>query len=202
MNHSSKKSIEAVVEIGSFDEPAPWLVSNNDFFYIRIYSGISDEEIGSVMLSACLLSSEDTIKETASETLKAFVSDEGFVLEGGLFFKENDEIKVGPGCCCGLEDWREWFNVPSGKVDMWTGHDPQSLIEINDGVIKIWNDREEKVENQSIEFTVEEMIEHLDKVEKDLNNFLFRLGQWVKNIAPEIEKRVVSHFAKSIDIRL
>jgi hypothetical protein len=196
------KSIEAIVDVGSFGGIAsPWIISKDEFGWVRIFAGISDDEIGSVMLSACRLSSEEVIKETALETLKAFGSDEGFVLEGGLLLKENGDIKVGPGCCGGLENWRDWLAVPSGIVDIWTGHDPQSLIEINEGVIKIWNDRENKDEKQSIEFGIEKMIRRLENVEKDLKDFLYRLGQWTENLAPELKKPVVRHFAKNIGIK-
>src|SRR6185369_11485837 len=117
MNQTSKKTIEAVVDIGSFDEPIPWTISKDEFFFVRLYPGINDEELGSVMLLACLLSSGEIIKEDPGDTLKAFVLNEGFVLEGGLQFKENDEIKVGLGCCSSLEDWSDWFDVPNGEVD-------------------------------------------------------------------------------------
>ncbi len=195
------KTIEAVIENCKFEEHQPWIISRNETAYIRLYAGIDDEEIGSVMLSACSLSSGEIIKETALETLNEFVANEGFVLEGGLLFKENDETKIIPGCCCGLEDWKEWLDVPSGKCGIWTGHDPESLIEINDGNIKIWQDRKNKNENQSIEFTVEEMFEKLKQVEKDLQNFLFRLKQWINHIEPSLEKEVIYHFAKNMNIK-
>lgn len=195
------KTIEAVIENCTFEKPQPWIISRNKTAYIRLYAGIRDEEIGSVMLSACSLSSGEIIKETALETLHEFIANEGFILEGGLLFKENDAIKVVPGCCCGLEDWQEWFDVPSGRCEIWTGHEPESLIEINDGNIKIWQDRQTKDENNSIEFTVEEMVEKLNQVEKDLQNFLFRLKQWINYIEPSLEKEVVYHFAKNLNIR-
>ncbi|HRH42501.1 MAG TPA: hypothetical protein PKY82_12815 [Pyrinomonadaceae bacterium] len=195
------KTIEAVIENSKFDKFLPWAASTIETNYIRLYSGTNDEEIGSIMLSACSLSNGELIKETGLERLKEFISNEGFVLAGGLVFKENEEIKVIPNCCCGLEDWNEWLNVPSGKCQIWTGHDPESLIEINDGKIKIWQDRKSKSEDQSIEFTIDEMFEKLQYVEKDLKNFLFRLGQWTRFIAPELEKQVVEHFAKNMNIR-
>ena len=198
MNQTSKKTIEAVLEKYDFDNFALWTVLKDAPYYIKLHAGINDEEIGLVMFGAC----HHSIKETASETLKEFVSNKGFVLEGGLLYRENDEIKVAPGCCCGLENWYEWLEVPNGRVNIWTGHDPESLIEINDGKIKIWQDSEKKDENKSIEFTVEEMIEKLQNVEKDMKDFLFRLGQWTKYIAPELEKRVVNHFAKNMNIKL
>jgi hypothetical protein len=195
------KTIEAVIENSRFEEPLPWVISVNETNYIRLFAGISDEEIGSVMLSACSLSSGEIIKDTAFETLKEFISDEGFILEGGLIFKENNEIKVVPGCCCGLENWHEWLGVPSGQCEIWTGHDPDSLVEINDGNIKIWQDINCKNEDQSIAFTVDEMFEKLKNVEKDLKDFLFRLSQWTRFITPEFEKQVVEHFAKNMSIK-
>jgi hypothetical protein len=192
------KTIKAVFEVGNIEDNSPWIISKNDSRYIRVYAEISDKEIGSVMLAAC----NNLIGQTASETLEAFVSDEGFILAGGLLFKENNEVKVVPNCCCGLEDWYQWLTVPNGRVDIWTGHDPESLIEIKDGKIKIWQDRETKDENKLIEFTVDELIEALRNVEKDLKDFLFRLAQWTKYIEPTFEKKVVYHFAKNMHIEI
>jgi len=203
MNQSSNKTIEAVVEIESFTAPPPWLILQElDSSYVRLHASISEEEIGSVMLRSCFGYSEPEFAGTASDTLETFVSDENFVLAGGLLFRENNEIKVVPNCCCGLEDWHQWLDVPNGICSIWTGHSPESLIEINDGKIKIWQDSERKEEKDSIEFTLDEMIEHLNRVEKDLKDFLFRLGEWTKNITPELEQRVVNHFAKNMNIKL
>ena len=212
MNRNSKKTIEAIVKVetGCFDDKVspPWIILKSDdwFTAVRIYSGISDEEIGLVMFAACLSSSvessDEIIKETASETLKAFVSDEGFVLSGGLEFKENGEVKVSPGCCGGLEGWNEWYDVPNGNTQIFTGHNPFSLVKIDDGKIKIWDDEENKNESPSIEFAVKEIIDNLRSIEKDLKDFLFRLGQWTKYLAPELEKQVVNHFAKNMNIEI
>src|ERR1043165_4075980 len=149
MSQTSKKTIEAIVDIGSFENAIPWTISKDKFFFVRLYPEITDEDLGSVMLSACSLASVEIVKENPLKTLKAFVSDEGFVLEGGLLFKENGEVKVGPGCCSGLEDWCDWFDVLNGEVDIWTGHDPSNLIEINKDIIKIWCDSKSKDENYS-----------------------------------------------------
>jgi hypothetical protein len=202
MKRNSIKTVEAVIETKSLEGEPPWSISNSGENYIRVYAGASDEEIGSIMLAACLTSSGEIIKETASDTLKAFISDEGFVLSGGLVFKENGDIKVSPGCCNGLENWYEWLAVPNGGCEIWTGHDPESLIEINNGKIKIWHDRTVKNESLSIEFTVEELIERLEDIEKDLKGFVFRLRKWAKDLSPELENRVADHFAKNMNIKI
>lgn len=46
------------------------------------------------------------------------------------------------------------------------------------------------------------MIENLKNIKKDLSDFLSRLGQWTKQIEPELEERVVNHFAKNMNIKL
>ena len=130
--------MEAVVEIeASYKHDGimpPWKISKSDNYlsFVRLYAGISDEEIGAVMYIACnynsLENGDEIIKSTALETLKTFVLEEDFVLPGGLQFKENGEVKVSPGCCGGLEDWNDWSDVAGGETDIWTGHDPESLI--------------------------------------------------------------------------
>lgn len=209
MNQNSKKTIEAIAKVEArYEISPPWITSKSDshFNYIRIYSGITDEKIGSVMFDACLMSSVESsdkiIKETALETLKIFVANEGFVLGGGLQFKENDEVKVSPGCCGGLEDWCDWCDVINGETNIWTGHNPESLIQIDGEIIKVWHNKETKDNRPSIEFSAKEMIENLRNVEKDLTDFLFRLAQWTKDIAPELEKQVVNHFAKNMNIEI
>lgn len=212
MNQKLNKTIEAIVKVetGSFEEEVspPWIISKgNDWFtYVRIYSGISDEEIGLVMFSACLsssvASSDEIIKDTALETLEIFVADEGFILSGGLEFKENDTVKMSPGCCCGLEDWKSWLDVPNGNTLIWNGHDPFASVEIDDGVIKIWEDKEIKDEGPTIEFLPDELTEKMKNVENDLKDFLFKLAQWTRKIEPALENKVVNHFAKNMNIEI
>ena len=195
------------VEAESFNElKLPWAITKSDSWFtdVRIHAGINEEEIGLVMLEACWMNIIDDdgkiIKETASEILKEFVADEGFVLSGGLVFKEKGEVKVSPGCCGGLEDWSDWFDVARGETNIWTGHSPESLVEVDGGIIKIWNDANSKDEAPSIELSIEELIENMKIVEKDLNDFLIRLANWTKSIEPALEQEVVSYFAKNMNI--
>jgi hypothetical protein len=210
MIQNSKKAIQAVVEIEAIYKhdkiKPPWTISKSDNYisHVRLYAGIGDEEIGSVMYVACNYNSyesaDEIIKETAVETLRAFVSEESIVLPGGLEFKENDEVKVTPGCCCGLEDWIDWLEIKKGENNIWNGHDPFALVENDGQIIKIWEDKENKNESPSIEFTVEELTNNMKIIERDLKDFLIRLAQWTKNIEPELEKQVVNYFARNMHI--
>jgi len=131
-----QKTIEVVVEISSFDIEPPWaVVSIANLSFLRLFSGITDEEIGSIILTACLYNQIEVFP-SATETLNAFLAEE-FVLPGGLQFSEDAKVKVVPGCCCGLEDWREWLDVPNGNT-IWAGHDPSPGVEFVDGGVRVW----------------------------------------------------------------
>ncbi|HEY8563766.1 MAG TPA: hypothetical protein VIL74_25530 [Pyrinomonadaceae bacterium] len=201
MNRNSNKTIEAIVKIDSFEITAPWEVAENKFFYTRLFAGMDEAEIGSIMLASIFPLTDEMVKENAADTLRAFVdNEEGFVLGGGLLFKENGAAKVSPGCCGGLEDWRDWFAVANGSGGIWTGHDPESLIEKNDRLIKIWNDAETKDDEFSIELMPEEFIRLLELVERDLTDFLDRLRRWTTVHATGMENEVVDYFAKNMNI--
>ena len=161
-----------------------------------MFSGVTDEEIGSVVLTACLYNQIE-IHPSAIETLNAFLAEE-FVLPGGLQFSENAQVKVVPGCCSGLEDWREWLDVLNGNT-IWAGHDPSPGVEFVDDGIRVWQD--EKADGvQFIDFGVDEMRGLLEKVESDLKGFVVRLGKWADYLAPELKLKIVEHFAKNMNI--
>ena len=191
------KTIEVVVEISSFGIEPPWAVASiANLSFLRLFSGITDEEIGSIILTACLYNHIEVFP-SSTETLNAFLAEE-FVLPGGLQFSEDEQVKVVPGCCCGLEDWREWLNVPNGNT-IWAGHDPSPGVEFVNGSVRVWQD--EKADGvEYIDFGVEEMRGLLEKVEPDLKGFVVRLGEWADLVAPSLKSKIVQHFAKNMNI--
>lgn len=152
------------------------------------------------MVTACTYGQEEVSPlVTVTETLEYFLSREEFALPGGLQFLENDIAKVVPGCCSGVENWRDWLDVPYGKNTVWAGHDPTPWVEYFDGGLRIWQD-EKSEETAFIEFTTDEMETALRKAENNLKGFLVQLDKWVNYIAPDFEQRVVRYFAKHLHI--
>jgi hypothetical protein len=194
-----QKTIEAVVEVSSFESESPWAVLPvPSQALIRLFSGVTDEEIGSIILTACLYNQIE-ICPSAMETLNSFLEKEQFVLPGGLQFSEDGQAKVVPGCCCGLEDWHGWLSVPHGNNGVWAGHDPSPGVEFVDGNIRVWQD--EKAEGvEFIDLDDEEMRGLLDKVESDLKGFVIRLGKWADYLAPDLNQKIAEHFAKNMNI--
>ena len=192
-----QKIIEAVVEVRAFGENTPWPVAAvRDWSFLRLFAGVTDQEIGTLILTACSYNQIE-VQSSPIETLEAFIADD-FVLPGGLRFSDAGQVKVVPGCCAGLEDWREWLDVPNGKT-VWAGHDPHPSVEFTDGIVRVWQD--EKAEGiEFIDFGADEMRGLLERVESDLKGFVFRLGKWTDFIAPELNPRLVEHFTKNMDI--
>lgn len=194
---TTEKNIEAIVEVYPSETIPPWeTVSTNEFFRVVLSSATNDEEIGSVMLVACEYN-RVKIENSAEKTLENFLS-KNFVLPGGLQFSENGVVKIFPGCCCGLENWREWLGVPNGD-GVWAGHDPSPFAEFIDEKIRVWQD--EKADDVNfIDFEYDELRKLLEKTEKDLNDFIFKLNRWTEFYAPSLKDEVSRHFTRNMQI--
>lgn len=194
----SGRSIEAVVEVSHPVSGAPWpVLPDTNTSHIRLHAGVTDEEIGSVMMTACLYNRIE-ISDDAAETLGKLMENDGFVMPGGLRLSAEGR-EVLPGCCCGLEDWREWLGVPDGKNAIWTGHDPSPEVEYVDGGVRVWQDaKKEGVE--FVGFDLGELAALLARVESDLAGFLYRLGKWSEYSAPGLGQRVAVYFAENMNI--
>ncbi len=194
-----EKSIEAVVEIARFEGVAPWpTVSEYADTHMPLFPSLSSDEIGLLVITACLYNQTE-ILPNATETLQAFMDNDGFVLPGGLRFLDGGQVKIIPGCCSGLENWREWLDVPHGKNAVWAGHDPSPQVEYFDNHVRIWQD--EKAEGvDSVEFELPEMEVLLTGVTLDLQGFLPRLEKWVAYISPGLEDDFVAYFAENMNI--
>jgi hypothetical protein len=195
---ADERLIEAVAEIRRFKSAAPWpVLPDAPAGLIRLHAGVTDEEVGSIMFSACL-SNRIEVSPDAAVTLRNFIADGGFILPGGLRLLSGGR-EVVPGCCCGLEDWHEWLDVPRGGKAVWTGHDPSSEIEFVGDKVRVWK-VEKRAGGEFVEFGLEEMAAHLRQVTQDLVGFVYRLGKWAENVAPGMGQSVSSYFADSLKI--
>ncbi|MGP3959282.1 hypothetical protein ACTWPT_25065 [Nonomuraea sp. 3N208] len=139
------------------------------------YNGISVDSIGD--LTADLL--EEHLAETG-----------GLIAPGGLRFRDTaTNIQVAPGCCFGLESWRDWWDVVLGQ-DLWLGHDPTPQLERGDRVI--WLRQSDEDDSQPIEVTLDELATLLIAAQQQLSDFLRLVQQWTISTAPDITDRLVS----------
>ncbi len=193
----SFKTIEAVVESWSNEDDTPWpyiAISG----YMSLNQALNNEKVGAIVQLACSYNSLE-FRSNTEDTLRSFLDLDGFVLPGGLRFSESGQVKVLPGCCCGLENWRDWLLVSPEHCAIWTGHDPSPWVEYVEGQVKIWPDSD-SAPSTAIAFSYEELTQLLKQVESDLQGFLVRLGQWAEHIAPSLKGEIVSYFAQHLHI--
>lgn len=129
------------------------------------------------------------------------------VIAGGIaVIAENPEDSIFPGCCCGLEDWREWLSFQEGGCSPWMGHDPSPVFEKTDqGPIKFWWDGEldGTKPNESPDLEMEEAVfaDNLKQIERDLLGFLDVLKVWTEHENIAEAKQLIEKVDQTFDIR-
>jgi hypothetical protein len=104
------------------------------------------------------------------------------IAPGGLRIRDSDTGAVlTPGCCCGLEDWREWLGVARGE-EIWLGHDPAPGIEHSGGTIRLRPDSQ--TPDTVIELPTARLPHLLVSVQQDLAGFLTATTLWSQQYAP------------------
>src|SRR5215831_3083026 len=48
---------------------------------------------------------------------------DALILPGGIRVLGEGQREISPGCCCGLEEWREWTTILETRSSPWLGHD-------------------------------------------------------------------------------
>lgn len=118
------------------------------------------------------------------ELLRHLASAESVIAPGGLRLRDTASgVTVAPGCCCGLEDWREWLDLLDGSGP-WLGHDPSPGVEFSDSLVRLWPDAERVAPGPPIELPSADLPALLASVRADLTAFLDLVEQWTTPWVP------------------
>jgi hypothetical protein len=107
-----------------------------------------------------------------------------------------------PGCCTGLEDWREWFDVVEADVDGGRGrfgHDPSPMAERVGETVRLTVDAE-RDDSPVIEVPVAELRLLLAGAERDLAAFLRLAADWAAAQLPGHAGPVTAALARALDM--
>ncbi|MEV4367722.1 hypothetical protein AB0J71_11680 [Nonomuraea sp. NPDC049637] len=120
----------------------------------------------------------------------------GLIAPGGLRFRDTTtDVDVPPGCCFGLENWRDWWEVARGR-EPWLGHDPTPYITHVGHVIQL---RQHVDDPPSIEITRDQLAGLLTTAQQHFSGFLDLARQWATITTPGPADRLVAaldqHFA-------
>jgi hypothetical protein len=140
----------------------------------------------------------------AGDALEAFVAagDDQYFAPGGLRVVV-DETVIDPGCCAGIEEWRDWAGAVRGQA-VGFGHDPDVWVECHGPVLRVWEDPvatgEPGPEARSLDFPADALPGLLLGVRQDLADFLGAAHRWALDVAPAQADAFVAALDRRLEI--
>lgn len=123
---------------------------------------------------------------------------ECLIVPGGLRFRDTiSAAEAAPGCCFGLENWRDWQNV-FHEQEPWLGHDPAPQIEHEGQLIRLTPSIQSAPTTSAIEIHANELPDLLALAQRQLHGFLELVHRWTAINAP----RLATPLTVALDIHL
>ena len=167
-------TMRAVLEIPFTVPDAPWPVTRVEpGGWLTLDGTCGDAEVG---LFAATVADYNDIPPGE-------LANAGHLIAPGGLILTDTTTEIVPGCCCGLETWRDWTFAVSGRASPWLGHDPTPTISIGEP-ITVWQDtgppgnHTPVPSGPHITLTRAHLIELLHGVHRDLTAFNAALATW------------------------
>ncbi|MFE4972519.1 hypothetical protein ACFRAR_10395 [Kitasatospora sp. NPDC056651] len=203
-------SIRPVLEIYPPEGFTLWPTGHHDPSELTLNGRLTPAEVGTAVwrLAGCndVEPSPDQPDERGprpADPLGAFLH--GLLTEphpyapGGLVVADSATGTVfEPGCCNGLEDWRDWLDVTDGSGTTWFGHDPAARAERFGRIVRLTQDPE-KPDGPVVELPVEELRRLLAGVERDLGDFLSLAASRAERQLPGYAAAVTAALGRALD---
>lgn len=197
--------MQPVLEVYAPDGFALWPVADvrHGFGYLMLGGRLSRAEIGLAMLRLADANNPEPDTERPAEPgrlLDGLLNAEIVFLPGGLRVTDDTTgITFQPGCCHGLEDWRDWHAVLDGDCRVDCGHSPSPLVQRCGDRIRLTVDTE-RLDSPVLEPTVREVRRLLLGVERDLNDFLAVTLDWESEQLPEQAVLIAAVLARALGL--
>jgi hypothetical protein len=168
-------TLRAVLET-PFTAPsaAPWPVAAPaPGAWLTLDGTCGDPEVG--LFAAVVADSNDI-------PLGDLATAEHLIAPGGLILTDATS-EIVPGCCSGLENWRDRAHALSGGEPPWLGHDPTPKMSIGDP-ITVWQDTGSPgshtpiPSSDHVTLTRAHLADLLEGVHHDLTAFTLALAAW------------------------
>jgi hypothetical protein len=126
---------------------------------------------------------------------------EALIAQGGLRFRDTAaNAEFLPGCCFGLECWREWQDVLHGE-SIFLGHSPDPRLEHGDGVIRLWQDGRDESSVPTVQIDLSDLPGLLATSQRQFEGFLGLVRAWADDTAPQLASKLVAAFDKYFRIK-
>lgn len=116
---------------------------------------------------------------------------EELIAPGGLLFTDTETgVRIPPGCCFGLENWRDWRD----PLNVWPGHDPSPGRELVGETYRVTLEEEDPA-SPAVEFPAGDLPHLLTSAHERLRGFLRLAERWTAATAPPL----AAPLAKALD---
>jgi hypothetical protein len=121
---------------------------------------------------------------------------------GGFRVTDNatNTVFVEPGCCNGLETWRDWLEVLDGTGCSDFGHDPSSVAERVGDIVRLTLDAHGTDGSPVVELSVDHVRTLVAGAQQDLQDFLSLAGTWAEQHLPAQAAAVTAALARALDL--
>ncbi|MFF4098872.1 hypothetical protein [Streptomyces sp. NPDC001903] len=164
---------------------------------------LSSQEVGTAMAILTEYNGSSRRGARASEAslehVRRLVTAESVVAPGGLRIRDTvTGVTALPGCCFGLENWRDWGALADGEYP-WLGHDPMPRVEHAGAVIRLWPDTDRQ-DGPPIDIPRARLPELLGSVQEELVAFLGAVGRWAGHWFPTVSAALVEKLDEDLAI--
>ncbi|WP_369213771.1 hypothetical protein [Streptomyces flavofungini] len=193
--------MDAVLETHEAVDFALWPVADLPADRLLALSGrLSPPELGTAMAVLACYNNDLHKREAAEpgadaeavvEQVRGLVSAECVMAPGGLRVRDTATgVTVPPGCCFGLENWRDWLDLLDG-AEPWLGHDPTPRVEHVGATVRLWPD-EDRPDAFPIDLPLARLPVLMRSVQDQLADFLASVEEWATRYAPPLAATVVA----------
>jgi hypothetical protein len=167
----------------------------------RFLDGDLDEDgVRDFLVSLCVYGGDRGWTGTISEALPLLIERDSQVIGGGLAVID-DQIEFFPACCCGLEDWRDWFDVLHGEGPQWLGgHEPDQWVEIEGEHAQIHSESTESHDILKVDLVTLKLA--LEQAEQDLIEAVGRIHEVARAVSPQHTKELISRITGWFDVNV
>ncbi|MFK0046116.1 hypothetical protein ACIQU4_18790 [Streptomyces sp. NPDC090741] len=196
--------MDAVLETYKATDFTLWPIAEPSANRLLPLSGqLSSREVGTAMAILTEYNGSSRRRARATEKsleqVRRLVTAESVVAPGGLRIRDTvTGVTALPGCCFGLENWRDWGVLADGEWP-WLGHDPTPRVEHVGAIIRLWPDTD-RHEGPPIDIPRAQLPELLGSVQDELVAFSRSVGRWAGHWFPPVSAALVERLDEGLVI--
>nr|WP_309136736.1 hypothetical protein [Streptomyces sp. FT05W] len=202
--------MQPVLEISAADDFALWPVGEHESYgYLVLNGELTPAEVGTAVMQIAdcnALEPEEEHGPRSNDPLGTFLHGlltmPDLFAAGGFRVTDNatDTVFAEPGCCNGLETWRDWLEVLNGSGCSYFGHDPSSMAERLGDIVRLTFDAHESDSSPVIELSVDQIRTLVAGAQRDLQDFLSLAETWAEQHLPTHAAAVTAALARALDL--